>query len=92
MSDTEFVETGAITGTKDKNYNLTWFLQSCLENALRLQTYIADAEASGDTQLVELFTKAQANSQKGGRAGEAAARLPSRPGGVNHGCMSGVRQ
>ncbi len=66
MTDTiEFEETGQVTGTRDKNYNLTWFLQSCLENALRLQTYIADAEASGDTQLVELFTKAQANSQNG---------------------------
>jgi hypothetical protein len=33
-------ETGQVTGTKDKDYNLIWFTEQCLSNALRLQTYI----------------------------------------------------
>jgi hypothetical protein len=37
-------ETGQVTGTKDKTYNLLWFTEQCLENALRLQTYVQDAE------------------------------------------------
>ena len=30
-------ETSQVTGTKDKNYNLIWFTEQCLENALRLE-------------------------------------------------------
>ena len=33
-------ETGEITGTKDKDYDLIWFTEASLSNALRLQTYI----------------------------------------------------
>ena len=32
-----------VTGTKDRDYNLIWFLEHCLDNALRLETYIDDA-------------------------------------------------
>ena len=32
-------ETGATTGTKDKNYNIIWFTEACLSNALRLESY-----------------------------------------------------
>lgn len=59
-------ETGHVTGTKDKNYNLTWYLEQCLNNALRLEEYCKDAERDGDQELVDLFRKAQADSQKGG--------------------------
>jgi len=50
-----------------------------LKNALRLQTYIDDAERGGDQQLVELFRKAQADSRKGAEQGKAllAERLAS---------------
>lgn len=58
-------ETGDVTGTKDKNYNLLWFTEACLSNALRLEQYIADAERDGDTELADLFRKAQADSKKG---------------------------
>ena len=58
-------ETGALTGTKDKDYNIIWFVEACLSNVLRLQTYIQDAEREGDTELAEFFTKAQAESRKG---------------------------
>jgi hypothetical protein len=58
-------ETGDITGTLDKDFNLIWFTEACLSNALRLETYIADAEREGDRDVVELFRKAQAESRKG---------------------------
>ena len=30
-------ETGQVTGTKDKDYNLIWFTEQCLSNTLRLE-------------------------------------------------------
>ncbi|MDP9443514.1 MAG: hypothetical protein M3P83_03800 [Actinomycetota bacterium] len=63
-------ESGQITGTKDKDYNLIWFTEACLSNALRLETYIQDAERDGDSELVELFRKAQAESRKGAEQGK----------------------
>ena len=67
-------ETGHATGTKDKNYNLVWFTEQCLSNALRLETYIADAERDGDSELAEFFRRAQAESRKGGEQGKAQLR------------------
>jgi hypothetical protein len=58
-------ETGHITGTKDKDYNIIWFTEACLNNTLRLETYIQDAEREGDTELAEFFRRAQAESRKG---------------------------
>ena len=64
-------ETGGITGTKDKDYNLIWFTEQCLSNALRLETYIQDAERDGDNEVAELFRKAQSDSRKGAERGKA---------------------
>jgi hypothetical protein len=64
-------ETGQVTGTKDKHYNLIWFTEQSLSNALRLQTYIEDAERDGDSELAELFRRAQGASRKGGEQGKA---------------------
>jgi hypothetical protein len=58
-------EAGQVTGTKDKDYNLVWFTEQCLDNALRLESYIEDAKRDGDNAVVELFQKAQADSRKG---------------------------
>jgi hypothetical protein len=58
-------ETGRVTGTKDKDYNIIWFAEACLSNALRLETYINDAERAGDRELMEFFQRAQAESRKG---------------------------
>jgi hypothetical protein len=69
MSTTQ--ETGQVTGTKDKNYNLLWFTEQSLSNALRLETYIQDAERDGDHELADLFRKAQAESKKGGEMGQS---------------------
>jgi hypothetical protein len=72
-------ETGFITGTKDKDYNIIWFTEVCLQNVLRLETYIQDAEREGDTELAEFFRRAQGESRKGAEQGKAllAARLPA---------------
>jgi hypothetical protein len=63
-------ETGGITGTADKDYNLIWFTEACLSNALRLEIYLRDAERAGDDQVAELFRKAQAESRKGAEQGK----------------------
>ena len=62
---TESGETGRTTGVKDKLYNLIWFTESSLSNALRLETYIQDAERDGDNELAEFFRRAQGESRKG---------------------------
>jgi hypothetical protein len=64
-------ETGEVTGTKDKLYNLIWFTEQSLSNALRLETYIQDAERDGDTEVADLFRRAQAESRKGGELGKS---------------------
>ncbi|MFD0473960.1 hypothetical protein ACFQ0B_41215 [Nonomuraea thailandensis] len=58
-------ETGKVTGTQDKDYNLIWFVEQCLSNVLRLENYIADAERAGDGELASFFRRAQAESRKG---------------------------
>jgi len=64
-------ETGSVTGTPDKDYNILWFTEACLSNALRLEMYIQDAERAGDSELVEFFRKAQSESRKGAEQGKA---------------------
>jgi pyridoxamine-phosphate oxidase len=63
-------ETGHVTGTKDKDYNLIWFTEQCLSNVLRLESYIQDAERDGDSELAEFFRRAQNESRKGGELAE----------------------
>ncbi|MCZ2836879.1 hypothetical protein [Modestobacter sp. VKM Ac-2985] len=67
-------ETGNVTGTADEDYNLLWFTQASLDNALRLETYVQDAERAGDSELAEFFRKAQHESRKGGEQGKAMLR------------------
>ena len=67
---TTTAETGNITGTKDKDYDLIWYVEACLDNALRLDIYIQDAERAGDSELKDLFQKAQADSRKGAEMGK----------------------
>jgi hypothetical protein len=69
-------EGGTITGTADKDYNLIWFAEQCLNNALRLETYIADAERGQDAELADLFRRAQDASRRG--AEESKRLLGSR--------------
>jgi hypothetical protein len=67
-------ETGQTTGTKDKDYNLIWFTEQSLSNALRLESYIQDAEREGDSELAEFFRRAQSASRKGGEQGKEQLR------------------
>jgi len=71
-------DAGRITGTADKDYNLIWFTQACLDNALRLETYCEDARRAGDDELVDFFERAQHDSRKG--AEQAKAMLTRRLG------------
>jgi hypothetical protein len=68
MSDQE---TGEVTGTKDKDYNIIWFTEQCLSNVLRLEDYAQDAERDGDNELAEFFRRAQGESRKGAEQGKA---------------------
>jgi hypothetical protein len=67
-------ETGDVTGTKDKDYNLIWFVEACLSNALRMENYARDAERDGDNELAELFRRAQGESRKGAEQGKQLLR------------------
>ncbi|MFI0451426.1 hypothetical protein [Actinomadura sp. 6N118] len=67
-------ETGEITGTKDKDYNLIWFVEQCLSNVVRLEIYIADADRAGDTELAGFFRRAQGESRKGAEQGKELLR------------------
>ena len=71
-------EAGQVTGTKDKDYNIIWFTEACLSNALRLETYVQDAQLDEDTELADFFRRAQSESGKG--AEQAKQLLASRLG------------
>ena len=63
-------ETGQVTGTKDKNYNLIWYTEQCLSNVLRLEQYKQDAQRDGDDEVANLFERAQQASQRGADEGK----------------------
>jgi hypothetical protein len=67
-------ETGQVTGTKDKDYNIIWFTEQCLSNVLRLETYAQDAERDGDSELAAFFRRAQGESRKGAEQGKQLLR------------------
>ncbi len=67
-------ETGKITGTQDKDYNIIWFTEQCLSNVLRLELYIKDAEREGDSDLADFFRRAQETSRKGAEQGKNLLR------------------
>jgi hypothetical protein len=67
-------ETGQVTGTKDKTYNIVWFVEQCLSNTLRLDSYTQDAERDGDSELADFFRRAQEASRRGGEQGKALLR------------------
>jgi hypothetical protein len=69
MASTE--ETGQVTGTKDKDYNVIWFTEQCLSNVLRLDEYIDDAQRANDDELVDFFKRAQEVSRKGAEQGKS---------------------
>jgi hypothetical protein len=73
-TETASAETGHVTGTKDKDYNIIWFTEQCLSNVLRLETYVQDAEREGDSDLADFFRRAQETSRKGAEQGKELLR------------------
>jgi hypothetical protein len=73
--DASAQETGQVTGTTDKDYNLMWFTEQSLSNMLRLETYIQDAERDGDSELADFFRRAQGASRKGAEQGKEMLRM-----------------
>jgi hypothetical protein len=71
---TTMEETGQVTGTKDKDYNVIWFTEQCLSNVLRLEAYVADADREGDSELADFFRRAQETSRKGAEQGKEMLR------------------
>jgi hypothetical protein len=67
-------ETGEVTGTKDKDYNLIWFTEACLSNVLRLEQYIKDAQDADDSDLADFFKRAQEASKRGAEQGKDLLR------------------
>lgn len=67
-------EAGEITGTKDKDYDIIWFVEQCLSNVLRLETYVEDADRQGDDELADFFRRAQETSRKGAEQGKELLR------------------
>ena len=67
-------ETGEITGTRDKDYDIIWFVERCLSNVLRLEIFIEDAERDGDSELADFFRRAQGESRKGAEQGKELLR------------------
>jgi hypothetical protein len=67
-------EAGEVTGTKDKDYDIIWFVEQCLSNVLRLETYIEDADRQGDDELADFFRRAQEASRKGAEQGKEMLR------------------
>ncbi len=63
-------ESGQVTGTQDKDYNIIWFTEQCLSNVLKMETFAQDAERAGDTELAEFFRRAGGESRKGAEKGK----------------------
>lgn len=70
----QLTEAGVVTGTADKDYNLLWFTESCLSNALRMETYIEDARRSGDDEAAALFVRAQEHAIRGAEEAKSLLR------------------
>lgn len=59
-----------ISPVKDQNYDLIHVLQMSLQHIWKLDTYIADADSRGDTELATWFRKMQENNRKAGEQGK----------------------
>jgi|SRR5215217_1757512 len=69
--------TEAARQPKDKNYNLITVLYQSSDNVESLKTYIQDAQAEGDQELVEFFSGVLENNLEAAK--RARPRAPRRP-------------
>lgn len=73
---TSRAETGHVTGTADRDYNLIWFTEACLSNALRPETYVQDAERAGDQEAAEFFSQGPVREPQGRGSGQTVTSFP----------------
>lgn len=65
---------------KDKNYNLIAMVQESLQKVFQLETYIADAERDGDTELAEWLRRIQNSNRTAGEQGKQLLQQRLSPG------------
>lgn len=65
----------AVTGTRDKHYDLVSILYHTLEEADILEVYMEDAASEGDDELAEFFQQVQEEDR---RRAERAKQLLAR--------------
>jgi 4-diphosphocytidyl-2C-methyl-D-erythritol kinase len=68
-------EEEAVTGTRDKHYDLVSILYHTLEEADILEVYMEDAASEGDDELAEFFQQVQEEDR---RRAERAKQLLAR--------------
>lgn len=75
MPDPRTTENGHVTCTRDRDCDLRWFVETFVDNPLRMDLYSADAERTGDDELAELFRREQSTSRKDAEEGNAPLGL-----------------
>lgn len=70
-------DSGLLTGTPDKDYNILWFAEACPQNVLRLDQYIAGAVYAEDSQLAEFFPRTQRDRKSAEEAKHLLTRRPA---------------
>lgn len=79
------------TGTHDVVYNLVSTIYHALQGAETEAMYIADAEASGDQELIQFFRDLkQENARRADRAKQLLTRQLGQQGGQTAGQASGA--
>jgi hypothetical protein len=82
MSANQNKDSQGNTGTEDITYNLVSIVYHALQGAETDAMYIADAQQSGDQDLVQFFTEVKAeNSRRADRAKQLLARQLGRDQG-----------
>jgi Mg2+ and Co2+ transporter CorA len=61
----------AITGTKDKHYDLISVVYHLLQGAETYQMYIEDAQQAGDQEIVQYFQEVQTHNRRLAQRGKA---------------------
>lgn len=47
-----------------KDSNVIWFAEECLNNGVRLESYVRSAECGGDPQLADFFRRALSETRR----------------------------
>jgi hypothetical protein len=66
-------EAGQVTGTKDKDYNIIWFVEQCLSNALRARNLHPGRRARRRLRTRRFLPPCAGGESQGRGAGQAVA-------------------